>query len=453
MVQPIIEIKGISKKYKIQQYERYLTLRDKIADIFKNPFATLAGAAAGHRSGKDDFWALKDINFNVNKGEIVGIIGRNGAGKTTLLKILSRITYPTQGEVRIRGRVASLLEVGTGFHPELTGRENIYFNGSILGMKKKEIDKKLDEIIAFAEIEKFIDTPVKRYSSGMQVRLAFSVAAHLEPEILLVDEVLAVGDLLFQKKCLGKMGDVASKEGRTILFVSHNMEAIERLCSRTILLQEGRVVQDGSTSEVVKKYMQIGVEEKGEKIWEDVNKAPGNEVVRLHAVRIVDKNGKVATEFDVCDPVTLKLEYWVLQNGYSLDAIFYLYNERGQIILASMDNLDSPWKDTKRPGGSYRSVCHIPGDLLNDGQISLLAAVVTNPQRAHVILRDVLRFNVKDAMDPKGVRGNYPVEWPPAAVRPRLQWKVEHTGSDTATPGRIFQTRINTHDRECKKTN
>lgn len=425
---PIIQVKGLCKKYKIVHAERYLALRDKMMQSFKRPIELLSGKARKSKS-QEDFWALKDIDFGVKKGEVVGIIGRNGAGKTTLLKIISRITYPTKGEIKLSGRVASLLEVGTGFHSELTGRENVYFNGSILGMKKREIQKKFDQIVAFAEVEKFIDTPVKRYSSGMQVRLAFAVAAHLDPEILLVDEVLAVGDLMFQKKCLGKMHEVVSEEGRTILFVSHNMEAVQRLCSRVILLSEGRIVQDGPTSEVVRNYMHIAVEEKGERIWDKIENAPGDDIVRLHSLHILDKEGRPCANFDVRDPVTISINYWVLQGGYSLIACLYLYNEMGQTILVSMDNLDSPWKDTKRPEGFYRSYCQIPGDFLNNGQISLLVAVITNPSRAHFILHDILRFNVTDNMDPNGARGNYASGWPASVVRPRLHWKVEHRQS------------------------
>ncbi len=252
----VIRVENLGKLYRIgSPRRRQDTLRDSIADFLRSPLRYLRSVGPpGAKAQPDQIWALKDVCFEVKRGEVVGIIGRNGAGKTTLLKILSRITEPTEGYAEIRGRVGSLLEVGTGFHPELTGRENIYLNGAIIGMKKAEIDRKFDEIVAFAEIEKFLDTPVKRYSSGMYVRLAFAVAAHLEPEILLVDEVLAVGDAAFQKKCLGKMGDVA-KEGRTVLFVSHNMAAVQNLCRRSLLLNDGQVVLDGSTDRVVMKYL------------------------------------------------------------------------------------------------------------------------------------------------------------------------------------------------------
>jgi lipopolysaccharide transport system ATP-binding protein len=247
---PIIEVKNLSKQYQIGVDRTYKTLSESVMTGLRHPIRTLRNL----RAPKETFWALKDVNFEVERGEVLGIIGRNGAGKSTLLKILSRITHPTEGEIVMRGRVGSLLEVGTGFHPELTGRENIFFNGAILGMKRREIEEKFDEIVKFSGVEKFLDTPVKRYSSGMNVRLAFSVAAHLDPEILLVDEVLAVGDAGFQKKCLGKMGEVAS-EGRTVLFVSHNMAAITSLCSRAILIENGRIKQDGESTSIVSTYL------------------------------------------------------------------------------------------------------------------------------------------------------------------------------------------------------
>ena len=273
-----ISVKSLSKQYHISAKQKaYRTLRDTLADAFVSPFRRtrrlLRGQASAAAELDETFWALQDVSFEVRHGEVVGIIGRNGAGKSTLLKILSRITEPTEGYADIHGRVGSLLEVGTGFHPELTGRENIYLNGSILGMRKGEIDCKFDEIVAFAEVERFIDTPVKHYSSGMYLRLAFAVAAYLEPEILLVDEVLAVGDARFQKKCLNKMQDVG-QHGRTVLFVSHNMPAITRLCERVILLDEGRVLQDGPSYQVVRTYLNSGLGTSAAREWSDPAKAP-----------------------------------------------------------------------------------------------------------------------------------------------------------------------------------
>ena len=417
-----IRVRNLGKKYTLGgPQEQYLTLRDAIVNSVKVPFKRFHCAPP-----TESFWALKDVSFNVEQGEVVGIIGRNGAGKSTLLKILSRITTPTEGFVEINGRVGSLLEVGTGFHPEMTGRENIFLNGSILGMKKTEIEQKFDEIVKFSEIEKFIDTPVKRYSSGMYVRLAFAVAAHLEPEILVVDEVLAVGDIAFQKKCLGKMEDVA-KEGRTVIFVSHNMEAVQRLCSHAILLDEGTVIMKGSTAEVISKYLGEDKLAFGEQIWPDFKKAPGDGVVRMKAMRVLDRSGKVCTSFDVRDPVSIEVEYLVLEEGHRLVLQLYFFNELGHVLFISKDNLDSPWKDTKCPTGHYRSICHIPGDFLNEGVVSVTYGIDTIAilHTMHATGRDVVGFKVSDRMDPEGVRGNFPLQWREDGVRPRLYWNVE----------------------------
>ena len=267
-----------------------------------------------HRQSHEEIWALRDVSFGVRQGEVLGVIGRNGAGKSTLLKILTRITTPTEGRAEIRGRVGSLLEVGTGFHPELTGRENIYLNGAILGMKRKEIQTKLPEIAEFSGVAKFLDTPVKRYSSGMYVRLAFSVAAHLEPEILLVDEVLAVGDAEFQARCLGRMEDFGAT-GRTVLFVSHNMQAVAQLCDRAILLDGGTVVLDGPSEEVVAHYLQTTAGAGSSKTWPDLDSAPGDDVVRLRGVRVVDPDGETADYVDVRRPVGIELSFTVLEHG------------------------------------------------------------------------------------------------------------------------------------------
>jgi len=434
----VIKVENLSKKYLIQhqQKEKYLALRDVLTEGALNiaqQGSTLLQVVARRKHFSDlvrrspsteDFWALKDIDFTISEGDRLGIIGRNGAGKSTLLKILSRITEPTTGRVSIKGKVSSLLEVGTGFHPELTGRENIYLNGAILGMSKKELDRKFDEIVDFAEVARFLDTPVKRYSSGMHVRLAFAVAAHLEPDILIVDEVLAVGDVQFQKKCIGKMENVA-QEGRTVIFVSHNMEAIQRLCRRSILLDEGKIVKQGDTAEVVNDYLQLGPGVIGEKVWDDIDKAPGDNVVRLHAVRLKDKDGNIATSFDVCDPVAIEIGYWVLQDNHMLDAEIILKDISGHMILYSPDNKDSPWSGESRTAGLYWSTCQIPGDFLNEGQVFVTVGVSNNPYTCHALAKDVLNFDVKDTFDPGGVRGNFCGTWPTCPVRPRLPWKVE----------------------------
>jgi lipopolysaccharide transport system ATP-binding protein len=302
-----VRVENLSKRYRIGGPQaRYRTMRETLVDIAMAPARRL------RRLGRpappeETIWALKDVSFEVKHGEVMGIIGRNGAGKTTLLKILSRITEPTEGYAEINGRVGSLLEVGTGFHPELTGRENIYLNGAILGMKRAEIDQKFDEIVAFSEIEKFLDTPVKRYSSGMYVRLAFSVAAHLKPEILLVDEVLAVGDAAFQKKCLGKMGDVAG-EGRTVLFVSHNMAAINTLCDRAVLLESGQVAIEGVSDEVVHRYLQTGAQ-RGEAVFGPETVRSGSGRARYIRSRLLDSKGRVAAAVPMGDSVTVELEF------------------------------------------------------------------------------------------------------------------------------------------------
>src|SRR5919201_992278 len=291
-----IRVEGLGKKYRLgANAQPYKTLRESLADVAAAPLRaasrlTRCPRAAREGSHRPEFWALKDVSFDVRQGEVLGIIGRNGAGKSTLLKLLSQITAPTKGCIKMKGRVASLLEVGTGFHPDLTGRENVFLNGAVLGMARADITRTFDEIVAFAEVEKFIDTPVKHYSSGMYLRLAFAVAAHLEPDILLVDEVLAVGDAAFQKKCLGKMGSVAHA-GRTVLFVSHNMPAIRSLCHRAILLQAGRQVMSGPASSVVASYLASGAEAPSERVWPDVPTAPGNVKARVHAVRVRDASG------------------------------------------------------------------------------------------------------------------------------------------------------------------
>ncbi len=346
----VIKVENLSKKYTIrhQQRESYAALRDVMAHGAKRLGAKLLSPFTSHpssselpatslelsaSSSKEDFWALKDVSFEVKQGEVIGIIGRNGAGKSTLLKILSRITEPTTGSVKIKGRVASLLEVGTGFHPELTGRENIYLNGAILGMTKAEIKKKFDEIVAFAEIEKFLDTPVKRYSSGMYVRLAFAVAAHLEPEILLVDEVLAVGDIDFQKKCLGKMESVA-KEGRTVLFVSHAMHSIRDLCETAILFDYGRIIKSGESNEVVNVYENhtINMANQSPSIIKRSSDQTQSLDFYFSSILIQNENGEYTTDFKYNDTLTMFVELEGVPIGNNFSVEFYIYNELGHLV-------------------------------------------------------------------------------------------------------------------------
>ena len=380
----IIQIKNLGKKYNIaHQRGGYIALRDVLTNIFKNPFRFAKDKAKKTigLGAKEEFWALKDINFEVNKGEIIGIIGRNGAGKSTLLKILSKITPPTEGEIYLNGRVGSLLEVGTGFHPELTGRENIFLNGAILGMTRHEIAKKFDQIVEFAGIEKFLDTPVKYYSSGMYVRLAFSVAAHMEPDILIVDEVLAVGDAEFQKKCLGKMEEVTKSEGRTILFVSHNMSAIEKLCNRCILLKEGEVEMFGETRLVVKKYMNI--------FSDDTRNIPLAERIRttkkatlrakFTSIDIIGKHNATGIRSDLPIKITLKMESFVDDLEASIQLIIGDESQNLIFINSVMQNkffsfkkglneLECDIKSLNLYAGNYNISCYItiPGKEIID---------------------------------------------------------------------------------------
>jgi lipopolysaccharide transport system ATP-binding protein len=334
----VIKVEHLSKSYiiKHQGQSEYVALRDVIADKVKETlqntknFVTIKPIIK--KPEREEFWALNDVNFEVEQGERIGIIGRNGAGKSTLLKVLSRITEPTLGRISTKGRIASLLEVGTGFHPELTGRENIYLNGAVLGMHRAEIKNKFDEIVAFSEIGKFLDTPVKRYSSGMYVRLAFAVAASLESEILVVDEVLAVGDAQFQKKCLGKMQDLSREGGRTVLFVSHNMQAITTLCSRVILVNKGAIIQDDETSKVIQNYLMFETSKEGiiEWIKED---APGDSNIRLRAIKIMDQENKIRNHFFSRSKIRIQLDFEILKLDYLLVIGFDITNEEGIIIF------------------------------------------------------------------------------------------------------------------------
>jgi lipopolysaccharide transport system ATP-binding protein len=368
----------------------------------------------------DVIWALKGVSFTIQPGEVVGIIGRNGAGKSTLLKILSKITAPTQGCAEIRGRISSLLEVGTGFHQELTGRENIYLNGSVLGMRKREIDSKFEEIVDFSGVEKFIDTPVKRYSSGMRVRLAFSVAAHLEPEILLIDEVLAVGDAQFQKKCINKMEDVG-QQGRTVLFVSHNMPAVTRLCQRVILLQNGRILMDDSSPKVVSTYLHSDKGIATRREWLNLKKAPGNASVRLCAVRVISANCQDPDSFDIRKPIRIEMEYEVLQPDHVMLPYITLTNEEGTKIFSAVD-LDPEWRGRCRQCGRYISTAWINGNFLSEGIHFVGAAMKSTARRGRYFYeRDAVAFRVIDPLADNTARGDYGGRLA-GVVRPELKW-------------------------------
>ena len=423
-MRPIIKVENIAKRYRIgASVAAYQTLRDAIAEKVKTPLRRLRAGGAGR--AEESIWALSDVSFEIGPGEVVGIIGRNGAGKSTILKILSRITEPTRGRVELYGRVASLLEVGTGFHQELTGRENIFLNGAILGMRRAEINSKFDEIVAFAEIEKFIDTPVKRYSSGMYLRLAFAVAAHLDPEILIVDEVLAVGDANFQRKCLNKMQDVR-ESGRTVLFVSHNMTAVTRLCQRAILLNEGRVMDDGPSQQVVSAYLSSGLRATSSREWLDPAEAPGNGKVQLRRVRVRTEENASADAVDIRRPIGVEIEFDVLEPGHVLAPNFHFYNEEGVYLFMAAER-DSMWRNRPRPAGRYKSTAWVPGNLLSEGTMVVSVAVSTpEPVAIHFFERDVVAFQVVDKLEGGSARGDYNGPMP-GVIRPLLEWETEYT--------------------------
>jgi lipopolysaccharide transport system ATP-binding protein len=435
----VIRVEGLGKKYSLhhEQPERYRALRDSIVHKAKtvrrllNPF-TLAGqlrrsqrhAAQERAASEEEFWALKDVSFEIRRGERVGIIGRNGAGKSTLLKILSRITEPSTGRVEICGRVASLLEVGTGFHPELTGRENIYLNGAILGMTRREIRSKFDEIVDFAEIEKFLDTPVKRYSSGMYVRLAFAVAAHLEPDILVVDEVLAVGDASFQKKCLGKMEEVADRQGRTVLFVSHQMPMVASLCNRCILFRDGQLIDDGTPSSVILNYQSSGNGGAAFVNYLHGGRAPGNEMARLLQGWIESRNERPAFEVAIQDPFSIHMVYEVLKQvpGEPYPNV-HVFDSRGDCAFVSAAQVN---RTQSIQPGIYHAICAIPANLFNDGLYSVGLALTFAHSGIEVSFFDqnALNFAVVDSMENVPTREMGYTGPIPGVFRPILEWSV-----------------------------
>jgi lipopolysaccharide transport system ATP-binding protein len=421
-----VHVESLGKLYHIGAAEAYTTFRDTLMNAFAAPYRACRKLqrSNGDRSQKDNtIWALKDVSFTIEPGEIVGVIGRNGAGKSTLLKVLSRITEPTHGFVDIHGRVGSLLEVGTGFHGELSGRENIYLNGAILGMRKSEIERRFDEIVAFAEVEKFIDTPVKRYSTGMYLRLAFAVAAHLEPEILIIDEVLAVGDAKFQKKCLNKMQDV-SKSGRTVLFVSHNLSAISSFCPRSLWLDAGMLIQDGPSSQVMSEYLGSGLLMKAEQEWLDPASAPGNDIVRARAIRLRTADGRITDVVDIREPIAVEIEFEVLEPGHVLVPCIGLENEQGLCVFVSHDH-DPAWRRCARPLGHFSSSVHIPGNFLSEGRFVIGAGIISeSPFVIHFDVNPAVAFQVVDSFDGDTARGDLIGELP-GCVRPLLTWSNE----------------------------
>jgi len=426
MTEPMIRIENVSKKYRIRHEGRskYVSLRDVIAGKVSNLWRKIRHFGADEvpvDSNEEDFWALKDVSFDVQLGEQIAIIGRNGAGKSTLLKILSRITEPTEGRITLHGRMASLLEVGTGFHPELTGRENIFLNGAIQGMSKSEIERKFDEIVAFSETEKFLDTPVKHFSSGMYVRLAFAVAAHLEQDILLVDEVLAVGDAQFQEKCLTKMSDVG-KTGRTVLFVSHNMIAVKKLCQRAVVLDHGRSEVFNSVNEAIQAYLSQKSKMSGEISWPDQKSAPGNHQMRLKAVRFIS-DGQVNASPSVAKDIEIQVDYWNLQEGNPKLSL-HIFNSFGYMLFSSTNfDFEMPPDAASSPKnmevGIFRTSCIIPKVLLNPGQHTAKIFIFTGFP-PDVIVEKTIAF---DVLEDDHVRKGYLGEWL-GAVRPILNWET-----------------------------
>ena len=430
-MQPVIHIENLSKQYRLGVVGTG-TLRNDLKRWWhlvrgkEDPFLKIG--AMNNRSDQNSSeysWALKDINLEIWQGDVLGIIGKNGAGKSTLLKIISRITGPTTGIIRYRGRIGSLLEVGTGFHSELTGRENIYLNGAILGMTKAEIRWKMDEIIEFSGCQRYIDTPVKRYSSGMNVRLGFAVAAHLDPEILVVDEVLAVGDADFQKKAVGKMQKVSKDEGRTVLFVSHNMQSIERLCTRTIILENGSIAFSGETSKAINTYLADHSQLLPQKTWVP-EKAPGNEHARLLGARVLDFNHNLSAKHEITQNIFVEIPYEPLQIHFSPVATMQIQNDKGDIVFISDERSNSDWESThKRQGiGVYKSICRIPGNLLAEGRYTILVAINTYyPEMIHACVDDAISFVVEDTLTGNSVRKDYSGKWP-GVVRPMLKWYI-----------------------------
>lgn len=413
-----IRVTNLGKRYRIgAPAEKYRTLRETIGDAVAAPFKALAKNAPA-----EYIWALRDVSFDVMQGQVLGIIGRNGAGKSTLLKLLSRVTEPTEGSITLHGRVGSLLEVGTGFHPELTGRENIFLNGAILGMKRLEIEQKFDEIVSFAEVEKFIDTPVKRYSSGMYLRLAFAVAAHLEPEILVVDEVLAVGDAEFQRKCLGKMSDVA-RAGRTVLFVSHNMSAILRLTEESLVIEKGCLVMRAPSQEAVGYYLSRGFSQEGQRLWLKDEIPADSAPFRPIGIRVLDHRGKVSDTIRSGEKNSIVIEYELEKPIAGLRVGLYLLTAHGEVILTTFDtDQESNFeKFATRKAGHFLSQCILPKDLLNEGRYVIGVNVSSYRIKRYFQDEQALTFSVDGA----GAPGQ---QWPEprlGPIRPRFDWSIK----------------------------
>jgi lipopolysaccharide transport system ATP-binding protein len=424
MTQIAIEVHDLGKQYKIGgPINRYRTLRESLVETVSAPIRRLR---YGSNVGQDSIWALRNVSFQVPEGQVLGVIGRNGAGKSTLLKILSRVTEPTEGYARINGRVGSLLEVGTGFHPELTGRENIQLNGAILGMRRQEIERKFDEIIEFSGVEKFIETPVKRYSSGMYLRLAFAVAAHLEPDILVVDEVLAVGDAEFQRKCLGKMSDVA-QAGRTVLFVSHSMSSILRLTQETIVLENGGVALQAPTPQAVNYYLSSGYSQTGERAWLAEEIPPDSAPFKPVALRVLDNQGRISDTIRSTEAMMLEFEYHLHDPIQGLRVGIYFMTTHGEMVFTSFDTDDPRLYDAyaTREAGRYTSRVKLPADLLNEGRYIIGINASVYRVKRYFQDENALAFNVDGA----GAPGTQWAEVRQGSIRPRLDWQIDHIGA------------------------
>jgi len=435
-MRPIIKVENLGKQYGFGGlHPAYMTFREAAAAAIIKPFKRVRRGGL-HGATDERLWALKDVSFEIEPGEVVGLIGNNGAGKSTLLKILSRIVEPTTGNFELYGRIGSLLEVGTGFHPDLSGRENIFLNGALLGIKRAELQRRFDEIVAFSEIEQFIDLPVKWYSSGMYLRLAFSVAAHLNTEILTMDEVLAVGDISFQQKCIDKVNEIRG-QGRTILFVSHSMAAVTRLCERVILLDKGRVVKDGPATEVVNDYMGESLNATAMREWPDPESAPGNEVVRIRQVRVRTREGDTAPQVDIRSPVGIEMIYEVLQPNQILTPSFDLFNEQG-VHLFAVHDIGPEWRRVPRPVGRYVSTMWIPGNTLSEGHLLVQASVLSYHPiiRLHTREPNVVTFQIVESSEGDSARGDYvgPV---PGVVRPLLPWQTDFYQTTDKVSGEI----------------
>jgi len=419
--QPVaISVEKVSKRFRLGTLGEHQRLTEAITSGFKT---LLAGRSSDLPGGAKEFWALRDVSFQIRRGEVVGIIGHNGAGKSTLLKILSRIVTPTSGRVGVRGRIGSLLEVGTGFHPELTGRENIFLNGAILGMKRAQIRKRFDEIVDFAEVGQFLDTPVKRYSSGMTVRLGFSVAAHMEPDVLIIDEVLSVGDQAFQNRCMGKATELGN-QGRAILVVSHNLGAISNICSRAMLLDHGTIALDGEPKQAIERYLQGMRVDSGRVKWESTT-APTSDDVRLHSVSIRNSHAESSgNQVDIDQPIAIVVEYEVLREGAINTVQIHLKDENGIFVLSSANapsmslTQDSTFGQRLSPG-LYRTECLLPANFLNDSRYVLSLFLGPEIGKPTIQCESVLAFNV---LDTGAMRKEFLGSWYGPVIRPRLAW-------------------------------